>query len=196
MLPTKQNIATGLDCCSCFTLSSSSICLQFSRRPKYQPAISFSENCVCCSMGLAKWWGLQKLVSRCSGMFICFEHDHSGWDYLLCQSLTQKSACSWVYFSIVFVIFTCILAFQLANVTGITQWLNKKFPSFKKTIQNPQEAESELRSPTGSLPDRLINPDDYEPPFHTPQAHAEPTKGTNETQRRLITPVYTYGSIN
>ena len=98
--------------------------------------------------------------------------------------------------SIVFATFTCILGFQLAKVSGITQWLNRKFPSLKKTIQNPQEAESELRSPTDSLPDRLINPDDYEPPFHTPQAHAEPTEGTNETQRRLITPVYTYGSIN
>ena len=98
--------------------------------------------------------------------------------------------------SIAFATFTCILGFQLAKVSGITQWLNRKFPSLKKTIQNPQEAESELRSPTDSLPDRLINPDDYEPPFHTPQAHAEPTEGTNETQRRLITPVYTYGSIN
>ena len=97
--------------------------------------------------------------------------------------------------SIVLATFSCIFAIQLANVIGITQYLNRKCPSLKKAIQ-PQEAESELRSPTGSLPDRLINPDDYEPPFHTPQgnASAEPTEGSNEPQRRLITPVYTYGS--
>ena len=93
--------------------------------------------------------------------------------------------------SIAFATFTCILAFQLANLTGITRYLNRKCPVLKKAIQNPQEAESELRSPTGSLPDRLINPEEYEPPFHT-----EPTEGANEAQRSLITPVYTYGSIN
>ena len=49
-----------------------------------------------------------------------------------------------------------------------------------------------------SLPDRLINPEEYEPPFHTPQGDiaAEPTEGANEAQKRLITPVYTYGSID
>ena len=98
--------------------------------------------------------------------------------------------------SIAFATFTCILAFQLANVTGITRYLNRKCPSFQKTIQNPQETESELRSPTGSLPDRLINPDDYEPSLYIPQGHAEATEGANEAQRGLITPVYTYGSIN
>ena len=50
----------------------------------------------------------------------------------------------------------------------------------------------------GSLPDRLINPEEYEPPFNFPQGHttAEPTEGSNEAQRRLLTPVYTYGSIS
>ena len=51
-----------------------------------------------------------------------------------------------------------------------------------------------------SLPDRLINPGEYEPPFHTPQRHAtaEPIEGEDlvgEAQRKLI-PVYIYGSIN
>ena len=50
--------------------------------------------------------------------------------------------------SIVFAIFVCILAFQLANMTGITRYLNRNC-----AVQNPQGAESELRSPTGSLPD-------------------------------------------
>ena len=100
--------------------------------------------------------------------------------------------------SIAFATFICILAFQLANVTGITRYLNRKCPSLKKAIQNPQEVESERTFPTGSLPDRLINPEEYEPSFYTPQgnASAEPTEGTNEPQRRLITSMYTYGSIN
>ena len=48
-----------------------------------------------------------------------------------------------------------------------------------------------------SLPDRLMNPGEYEPFFHTPNATAEPAEEelVNEAQRRL-TPVYTYGSIN
>ena len=44
-----------------------------------------------------------------------------------------------------------------------------------------------------SLPDRLINPGEYEQPFHT-HATAGPTEGANGA--RLITPVYTYGSID
>ena len=114
------------------------------------------------------------------------------------QSHRNQLVVGYTSASIAFATFTCILAFQLADVTGITRYLNRKCPDLKKAIQNPQEVESELRSPTSSLPDRLINPDDYEPPFHTPQGHAsaDPTEGANGTQRRLITPVYTYGSIS
>ena len=80
-------------------------------------------------------------------------------------------------------------------MTGITQYLNRKCQALKITIRS-LHSEVEVRSPTGSLPDRLINPEDYEPSFYIPQQHAtaEPT-GANEAQRRL-TPVYTYGSIN
>ena len=65
------------------------------------------------------------------------------------------------------------------------------------TIRNPAEAEVEPLD-NDSLPDRLINPEEYELPFHTPQGHitAEPKAGANEAQRRLITLVYTYGSID
>ena len=62
------------------------------------------------------------------------------------------------------------------------------------------EAEAEAESDTGSLPDRLINPGDYEPVIPTREEHtaAEPTEEkepVDEEPRRLI-PVYTYGSIN
>ena len=95
--------------------------------------------------------------------------------------------------SIALITFIGILVFQLANVTGIAQYLKCK----AVTIRNQAEAEVEPLD-NNSLPDRLINPEGYEPPFHTPQGHiaAEPTEGANEVQKRLITPVYTYGSID
>ena len=97
--------------------------------------------------------------------------------------------------SIAFATFLGILVFQLANVTGISQYLERKCMRFKTVIKNifPAETEGEPLD-NDSLPDRLINPAKYEQPFHTPQGHtnAEPP-GAKE---RLITPVYTYGSMN
>ena len=62
------------------------------------------------------------------------------------------------------------------------------------------EADVEGESDTGSLPDRQINPEEYEPVLPTTEEHtaAELTENQepdNEKLRRLI-PVYTYGSIN
>ena len=92
--------------------------------------------------------------------------------------------------SIAFATFIVILAFQLANVTGITQYLKRKC----KAIRN-----QEPRSPTDSLPDRLINAEEYELPFHTPQQHADAELTGEEkvdgAQGRL-TPVYTCDSTN
>ena len=53
---------------------------------------------------------------------------------------------------------------------------------------------------TGSLPDRLINPREYEPPLATTEEHTaadltEDKELISEELRRL-TPVYTYGSSN
>ena len=101
--------------------------------------------------------------------------------------------------SIAFATFIGILIFQLANVTGITQYLKRK--SATVVIRNGDQAAAEVEpQDNDSLPDRLINPGEYEPPFHTPQRHAtvEPIEGeelVGEAQRKLI-PVYTYGSIN
>ena len=58
-----------------------------------------------------------------------------------------------------------ILVLQLANVTGITQYLKRKCAALKVSIMVPSEAE---RSPTDFLPNRLINPAD-ELSFHTQQ---------------------------
>ena len=61
------------------------------------------------------------------------------------------------------------------------------------------EANMEAEPDTGSLPDRLINPGEYEPVLptteHTDAELTEDKEQVNEEPRRL-TPVYTYGSIN
>ena len=145
-------------------------------------------------MGLGQWWCLQELVSidALEGSFALNLITLVGATSYVNHSGQNQLIVGYTSVSIAFTTSACILAFQLANVTGVTQYLNRKCP-----VQNPQGAESELRSPTGSLPDRLINPEEYKPPFHTPREHttAEPTEGANEGQR-MLTPVFTYGPIN
>ena len=51
--------------------------------------------------------------------------------------------------------------------------------------------EAEPKSSTDSLPDRLLNPDDYESSLYTPQRHAEPTEGANEAHI-LTAPLTSY----
>ena len=92
--------------------------------------------------------------------------------------------------SIAFATFIVILAFQLANVTGITQYLKRKC----KAIRN-----QELNSPTDSLPDRLINAEEYELDLHTPQEQADAELTGEEMVDRAqgrLTPVYTCDSTN
>ena len=93
--------------------------------------------------------------------------------------------------SIAFVTFLGILVFQLANVTGIPQYLKRK--CIVVPIRNQAEAVEAEPLDIDSLPDRLINPEEYELPFHTSQG--PPATEPTEAQRRLI-PAYTYSSID
>ena len=71
-----------------------------------------------------------------------------------------------------------------------------------QTTRSPSEAEVdvEAESDTDSLPDRLINPEEYELVLPTREVHstAEPTedKGPVDEETRILIPVYTYGSIH
>ena len=96
--------------------------------------------------------------------------------------------------SIAFATFIGIFVVHLANMTGITQYLKRKCTAVP--LRNQAEADVDPQH-DGSLPNRLVNPGEYELPFHTTPGHpnAEPTEGVNEAQRRLIPP-YTYGSIS
>ena len=65
--------------------------------------------------------------------------------------------------------------------------------------QTPSE-DVEAESDTDSLPDRLINPGEYEPVLPTTEEYstAEPTEDKEpvDEETRRLTLVYTYGSIN
>ena len=81
----------------------------------------------------------------------------------------EQLAVGYTSVSIALATFFGILAFQLANMTGLTQYLKRKCTALKVAIQNLQKAEAEPRSPTGSLPDRLNKPEEYELSCHPPQ---------------------------
>ena len=108
------------------------------------------------------------------------------------SSNAEKSqvALGYTSVSIAFAMFIGILIFQLTKVTGFAQYLKRKCGVV--TNRDVQRAETEVED-IGSLPDRLVNPEEYEQPFNSPHATAESTQ--REAQRRLISNVYT-GSYN
>ena len=82
--------------------------------------------------------------------------------------------------------FIGILAFQLANVTGITQYLKRKCAALKLAIRN--RAEAAPKPPTGTLPHRLTNPQEYELTLQGHATASEPTEGGDDEAQE---PVYT-----
>ena len=98
------------------------------------------------------------------------------------------------------------LCYKLAKITGLIHCLNRKYTVLKSHLiairhifQTQRDREAEFN--TDSLPDRMINPGEYDSMLHAPTEHsvAEPTaenKGPVSEEARRITPVYTYGSIN
>ena len=95
---------------------------------------------------------------------------------------------------------------KLAQKTGIAEYLKRKYKALKRCIEAARhtgqaEADVEAQSDTDSLPDRLINPGEYEPVLPTTEEHAaaDPTSESKEPvteELRRLTPVYTYGSIS
>ena len=77
--------------------------------------------------------------------------------------------------------------YVLAKKAGITHCLKRKYEILKRHIHaSGVGTDAEAESDTDSLPDRLINPERYEPVL--------PTTEHTEDPRRLT--VYTYGSIS
>ena len=82
---------------------------------------------------------------------------------------------------------------------GITQYLKRKYKKCVLTANCTSGAETNVEAESGSdsLPDRLMNPGEYEPVLLTTGEHtsSENNNPVKEVPRKLI-PVYTYGSIN
>ena len=92
---------------------------------------------------------------------------------------------------------------KLGKKTGITQCLKRKYDNLRGCTRCTNQAETDVEAGTGSLPDRLINPGDYEPvliPTTEENIVAEPMRTESKEpvseEARRLTPVYTYGSIN
>ena len=114
--------------------------------------------------------------------------------YHVSPSERDQLAVGYTSVSIAFATFIGNLVFQVAKVTGIAQYLRMKCAAAR--VAHDAEVEVEPLD-IGSLPDRLVNPGEYQPEFNSPKGHtaAESTEMVNEAQRLLI-PAYTYGSVN
>ena len=117
-----------------------------------------------------------------------------GATYFVMLAGGNQLAVGYTSVSIVLATFLGVVVLHVANLTGVAQYLKRKHRAV--AIRNAHQADVEAEPPNvDSLPDRLINPGQYEPPFHTPrQCSTEREQLVNKAQRRL-TPVYTYGSI-
>ena len=94
---------------------------------------------------------------------------------------------------------------KLANKLGITECLKRKGRLLKRCVHatrptSEAEADVETESDTGSLPDRLVNPGEYEPVLPTTEEHTDYeviiSKDVVNEEPKRMNPVYTYGSIS
>ena len=79
--------------------------------------------------------------------------------------------------------------------------IKRKYEILKRHMHVRQvETDVEAESVNDSLPDRLMNPERYEPVLSTTEEHttAELTENKEPIKEdpRRLTPVYTYGSIS
>ena len=114
--------------------------------------------------------------------------------YHVSPSERDQLAIGYTSVSIAFATFIVILVFQVVKVTGIAHYLKMKCAAARVVHDGEVEVEPQ---DIDSLPDRLVNPEEYEQQFYSPRGHttAEPMENVNEAQRMLI-PAYTYGSID
>ena len=122
------------------------------------------------------------------------------------STFSSQLLISTLLISIPHLVLMCYICYDLAKKAGITQHMKKKYHTLTTYMlgtrcrwQAETHVEYEAESDTGSLPDQLINPEEYEPVLTTEGKHtaAETTESTEPANdpRKLI-PVYTYGSFN
>ena len=97
------------------------------------------------------------------------------------------------------------ICYKLVNKLGITECLKTKCRCLKRCVLatiyvRQREANVEAEFVTDSLPDRLINPEEYEPVIPTTEEHTDNeviiNKDTVNEEPKRMNPVYTYGSIS
>ena len=117
--------------------------------------------------------------------------------------LTRNILISTLLLGVPHMVLIFYICYVLAMKAGITQCLKRKYRTVKvcllAAIHTGQAGADEEAESDNSLPDRLINPEEYEPLLPTRVDHAavEPTEDrepVDEEQRRM-TPMYTYGSV-
>ena len=132
---------------------------------------------------------------------------------LFSNMLYSPTVGSITHASVVTVLLLCVphvalmfcVCYKLAEKTGVTLWLKLKYKDFKEWILSTRQTHRatenvDVTSDVESLPDRLINPEDYEPLL--PNANnctvgeSPDSKVSILDEPRRLTPVYTYGSMN
>ena len=122
------------------------------------------------------------------------------------STFSRQLSISALLISIPHLVLMFYICYDLAKKAGITQHMKKKYCTLKTYIlgtrcrkQAETHVEDESESDTGSLPDRLINPEEYEPVLSVEGkcTAAETTESTEpDKDPRNLIPVYTYGSFN
>ena len=158
MLLTKQNIATGLDYCLFFA---SFFFLVFALNPQQDLSINLLS--ILMGTGLLHFWawvsgGVYRswCLDALEGSFALNLIILAGATFYVNHSHENQFAVGYTSVSIAFATFVGILAFQLANVAGIIEYLKTKCPAI--AMRNTNQAEAEPKSPTGSLPDQADKP--------------------------------------
>ena len=90
------------------------------------------------------------------------------------------------------------ISYLFAKKAGITQCLKRKYKSLRRSIRDTNQYEEDVEA--DSLPDRMVNPGEYEPLLHITEGHtpAEPLRDKellNKGPTKLTT-VCAYSSIN
>ena len=98
-----------------------------------------------------------------------------------------------------------LIFYITAKKTGIIPHLKRMYEILKRRMRptghaSQPETNLEAESDTSALPDRLINPEEYEPVLPSTEecTAAESTDGQESVTEgsRMLTPVYTYSAIN
>ena len=118
------------------------------------------------------------------------------------STLTHAPVVSLLLLGVPHVALVFYICYKLAEKTGMTMWLKSKYKGLKERILSTIQMSQANQSPSDieSLPDRLINPEEYEALLPNTNEHtvgeSMDSKVSIFDEPRKLTPVYTYGTTN